>query len=66
MNVVGAQAEKSAMAASAQAQRSGNMLWMSVADGMLGHCFELNGKPVEAKITMDKARGMAGKALPPT
>jgi hypothetical protein len=63
-NVVGAQAEKSALAASVQAQKSGNILWRSVADGMLAKCYEVNGKTADAKFTMDQALGLAQSALP--
>jgi hypothetical protein len=63
-NVVGAQAEKSAQAASVQAQKSGNVLWRSVADGMLAQCYEVNGKTSDAKSTMDQAMRLAQIALP--
>jgi len=63
-NVVGAQAEKSAMAASVQAKKSGNVLWRSVADGMLAQCYEVNGKKSEAESTLDKAQRLAQQALP--
>lgn len=63
-NVVGAQAEKSAQAASVQAQKSGNILWRSVADGMLAQCYEVNGKTADASYTMDQAFKLAKMALP--
>jgi hypothetical protein len=63
-NVVGAQAEKSALAASVQAQKSGNVLWRSVADGMLAQCYEVNGKATDAKVTMGQAVKLAQMALP--
>jgi Cohesin loading factor len=63
-NVVGAQAEKSAQAASVQAQKSGNILWRSVADGMLAQCYEVNGKASDASYTMDQAFKLAQMALP--
>lgn len=63
-NVVGDQAEKSAMAASVQAKKSGNTLWMSVADGMLAQCYDVNGKKEEASKTFEQARRLAQKALP--
>lgn len=63
-NVVGAQAEKSALAASVQAQKSGNVLWRSVADGMLAQCYEVNGKATDAKLTMGQAVKLAQMALP--
>jgi hypothetical protein len=63
-NVVGAQAEKSAQAASVQAQKSGNVLWRSVAEGMLAQCYEVNGNAANAKFTMDQALKLAQVALP--
>lgn len=63
-NVVGAQAEKSAQAASVQAQKSGNILWRSVAEGMLAQCYDVNGNAAEAKYTMDHAFKLAQMALP--
>ncbi|KAE8446148.1 hypothetical protein EG329_012521 [Mollisiaceae sp. DMI_Dod_QoI] len=62
--VVGDQAEKSAKAASVQAQKSGNVLWMSVADGMLAQCYEVQGKKAEAQVALEQARISAEKALP--
>ena len=64
VSVVGEQAEKSALAASVQANRSGNPLWMSVADGMLAQVFELNGKQYEAAQALEKARRKAQHAFP--
>lgn len=63
-NVVGDQAEKSAKAASVQAGKSGNVLWMSVADGMLAQCYETQGKMMEAQITREQAYSSAEKAFP--
>lgn len=63
-NVVGAQAEKSARAASVQASKSGNVLWMSVADGMLARCYEVQGKKQEAQSTMEQAGMYSEQALP--
>lgn len=63
-NVVGDQAEKSAKAASVQALKSGNLLWMSVADGMLAQCYDVQGKKMEAQITLEQAYSSAEKALP--
>jgi len=63
-NVVGAQAEKSAMAASVQAMRSGNILWRSVAEGMLAQCYEVQGKHTEAQATLEQAQSFARLALP--
>lgn len=62
--VVGDQAEKSAKAASVQAMKSGNVLWMSVADGMLAQCYEVQGKKVEAQATLEQAHISAEKAFP--
>jgi Cohesin loading factor. len=42
-NVVGEQALKSAKAGAAQARKSGNVLWMSVAEGMLAQSYEMQG-----------------------
>lgn len=64
VSVVGEQAEKSALAASTQAHRSGNNLWMSVADGMLAQCLELNSKPIESAKTLETARQKAQAAFP--
>lgn len=55
-NVVGDQAEKSALAASVQAKRNGNPLWKSVADGMLAQCYEVNGKKLEAQAANSQAQ----------
>lgn len=54
-NVIGDQALKSALAASKQAQRSGNMLWQSVADGMLAHSYEMAGEREQSINEMEKA-----------
>ena len=63
-NVVGAQAEKSALAASMQAKKGGNVLWRSVADGMLAQCYEVQGKHLEARATLEQAQQFAQIALP--
>ena len=63
-NVVGAQAEKSAMAAAVQAKKSGNVLWRSVAEGMLAQCYEVQGKHLEAKAALEQAQNLAQIALP--
>ena len=55
-NVVGLQAEKSAMAASHQAQRTGNALWKSVAEGMLAEAYEVNGKKEPARAARSRAQ----------
>lgn len=62
--VVGNQAEKSAQAASINAMKSGNVLWMSVADGMLANCYEVQGKMMEAQDTREAAYKSAEKAFP--
>ncbi|TAQ85061.1 hypothetical protein B7494_g6616 [Chlorociboria aeruginascens] len=63
-NVIGSQAEKSAMAASVQAKKSRNNLWMSVAGGMLARCYEFQGKKEEARVALEEARRLAQRALP--
>jgi hypothetical protein len=63
-NIVGDQAEKSAKAAVVQAEKSGNVLWKSVADGMLAQCFEVQGKKKEAQATLELAQQLAQRALP--
>jgi hypothetical protein len=62
--VVGPQAEKSAQAAAAQAGKSGNPLWRSVAEGMLGQCYDVQGKTVEGQEKLHLARMLSQKALP--
>lgn len=62
--VVGPQAEKSARAASVQATKSGNALWMSVTDGMLARCYEVQGKTQDAQASMASAQRYAEQALP--
>lgn len=54
-NVVGEQALKSSLAAAKQAQRSGHLLWRSVADGMLAQSYETQGHRDEAAKNWDKA-----------
>lgn len=63
VGIVGDQAEKSAMAASVQARKSGNQLWMSVADGLLASSFEIEGKSEQAKLVRDEATRLANLAL---
>lgn len=46
--VVGDQAVKSAKAGKAQAQKAGNLLWMSVGEGMLAQTEEMQGQHEEA------------------
>jgi hypothetical protein len=62
-NVVGEQALKSAKAASAQARRSGNLLWMSVADGMLAQSQEAQGQFQAARATEEGATRFANLAF---
>lgn len=62
-NVIGEQALKSALAAAKQAQRSGNVLWQSVADGMLAQSFEVQGQRDEAAREWEKARREAMEAF---
>ncbi|KAM5358238.1 hypothetical protein ACJZ2D_015456 [Fusarium nematophilum] len=62
-NVIGEQALKSAMAAAKQAQRSGNVLWQSVADGMLAQSYEVQGQQEEAAQEWEKATREAREAF---
>lgn len=48
-SVVGDQAVKSAKAGKAQAQKAGNLLWMSVGEGMLAQTEEMQGQVEEAE-----------------
>lgn len=54
--VVGDQAMKCAKAASHQARRSGDPLWLSVAQGMEAECLDIMGKTEEARKLGDAAR----------
>lgn len=65
-NVVGEQALKSAKAGSAQARKSGNVLWMSVADGMLAQSFEMQGALEEARKTHESGMRLANEAYAKT
>lgn len=65
-NVVGEQALKSARAGSAQARKSGNVLWMSVADGMLAQSFEMQGALADARATHDSGVRLANEAFAKT
>lgn len=65
-NVVGEQALKSARAASAQARKSGNVLWMSVADGMLAQSFEMQGALADAKAAHETGVRRANAAFAKT
>jgi len=62
-NVVGEQALKSAKAGLAQAKKSGNLLWMSVADGMLSQSYEMQGAMEEARATRESGARLANEAL---
>jgi hypothetical protein len=62
-SVVGEQAMKSAKAGSAQAKRSGNLLWMSVAEGMLAQTLEVNGLVAEARATRGDGIRLANEAF---
>ena len=46
---------KSAKAASNQAKRSGNTLWMSVADGMLAQSYDVQGQSLDARKAWEDA-----------
>ncbi|RYP85477.1 hypothetical protein DL770_005035 [Monosporascus sp. CRB-9-2] len=48
-NIVGEQALQCARAASQQARRSGNLIWMSVADNMLAQSLDVQGHTAEAQ-----------------
>lgn len=61
-NVVGSQAEKSALAATVQAAKGGNVLWQSVAEGMLARCYDVQGKKEDAERAWVKAEYLAGIA----
>ncbi|KAI0403636.1 cohesin loading factor-domain-containing protein [Xylaria palmicola] len=62
-SIVGDQALKSAKAASTQARRSGNTLWMSVADGMLSQSYEVQGSMLEAQKLWHDATYFANQAV---
>jgi hypothetical protein len=65
-NVVGEQALKSAKAGSAQARKSGNVLWMSVAEGMLAQSFEMQGALAEARGVREVGTRLANEAFEKT
>jgi hypothetical protein len=65
-NVVGEQALKSAKAGAAQAKRVGNLLWMSVADGMLAQSYEVQGAMVEARTARESGIRLANEAFTKT
>ncbi|KAI2473705.1 cohesin loading factor-domain-containing protein [Annulohypoxylon bovei var. microspora] len=62
-DIVGDQALKSAKAASNQAKKSGNTLWMSVADGMLAQSFDVQGQSLDARKAWEDATQSARQAL---
>ncbi|KAK3994734.1 cohesin loading factor-domain-containing protein [Cladorrhinum sp. PSN332] len=61
-NVVGEQALKSAKAGAMQAKKSGNLLWMSVADGMLAQSHEMQGQINEARVARRNGVRLANEA----
>ena len=61
--VLGVQSEKSAKAASVQAGRTGNVLWMSVADKLLAQFYESQGRSNEAQDSMASAQRYSEQAL---
>ncbi|KAL2262475.1 hypothetical protein VTK26DRAFT_1206 [Humicola hyalothermophila] len=65
-NVVGEQALKSARAGSAQARKSGNVLWMSVAEGMLAQSYEMQGALEEARASREAGVRLANEAYAKT
>ncbi len=62
-NVVGVQALKSAKAGSTQAKRGGNILWMSVADGMLAQSFDMQGSLDEGAAARASGTQYANAAM---
>ncbi|KAF5023227.1 hypothetical protein F66182_4702, partial [Fusarium sp. NRRL 66182] len=62
-NIIGDQALKSAMAASKQAHRSGNILLQSVTDGMLAQSHETQGQWDDAAQVLHKATREAQEAF---
>ncbi|PHH52720.1 MAU2 chromatid cohesion factor -like protein [Ceratocystis fimbriata CBS 114723] len=62
-HVMGEQALKSAKAAAAQAKRGGNLLWVSVAEGMLAQSHEVMGQQKEAAAARELAANHASRAL---
>lgn len=65
-NVVVVQALKSAKAASAMAKKSGNVLWMSVAEGMLAQSQEIQGAMDDARAARESGVKLANEALAKT
>ncbi|KAI0005172.1 cohesin loading factor-domain-containing protein [Xylariaceae sp. FL0662B] len=62
-SIVGDQALKSAKAASNQAKKSGNTLWMSVADGMLAQSYDVQGQAANAQKALGNAIAYARQAF---
>lgn len=62
-NVVGDQAVKSAKAGRQQAHKAGNLLWMSVADGMLAQTEEMQGQVDEAERLRQDGTRFANRAF---
>ncbi len=62
-NVVAKQAVKSAKAAVSQARKSGNVLWMSVADGMLAQSHEMLNEAEEANAAKESGIRFANEAV---
>ncbi|KAI4868309.1 cohesin loading factor-domain-containing protein [Hypoxylon rubiginosum] len=62
-DIVGDQALKSAKAASNQAKKSGNTLWMSVADGMLAQSYDVQGQSLDAQKAWGDATQYARQAV---
>ncbi len=61
-NVIGEQTVKSAKAGCTQAKKAGNVLWMSVAEGMLAQSYEMQGAMREAKAASESAVRLAYEA----
>jgi hypothetical protein len=62
-NVVGDQAVKSAKAGRAQANKAGNLLWMSVGDGMLAQTEEMQGQVEQAERLRQSGTQLAIQAF---
>lgn len=62
-NVVGDQTVKSARAGSAQAKKTGNLLWMSLADGMLAQTCDMQGNVEEAQALREAGTMYANQAF---
>jgi tetratricopeptide (TPR) repeat protein len=61
--IVGEQAEKCARSADMQAKRSGNLLWMSVGNGLLAKTYQIEGKKDQAAQCFAEGLQYAEKAL---